>query len=47
MEAEEEQRVDEILDRLHRHGKESLTAEDHSLLERVSVRYRNRLSDTT
>ncbi len=46
-EAEEEQRVDEILDRLHQHGMDSLSAEDRSLLERVSLRYRNRQGGPT
>jgi hypothetical protein len=35
--------VDEILARLHEHGLSSLSAEDRSLLERVSRRYRSRL----
>lgn len=43
-EAEEERRLDEILQRLHRHGRESLSPEDRVLLERVSARYRSRLS---
>jgi Zn-dependent protease len=43
IEAEEERRVDEILARLHEHGLSSLSAEDRSLLERVSRRYRSRL----
>lgn len=43
IEQEEERRVDDILARLHRHGMQSLSAEDRSLLERVSARYRNRL----
>ncbi len=42
VEAEEERRVDEILERLHVHGMESLSAEDRSLLQRVSDRYRSR-----
>ena len=43
MEAEEERRVDEVLIRIKQFGKESLTSEEQSLLERVSARYRNRL----
>lgn len=40
IEAEEEGRVDEILARLHAHGMNSLSAEDRSILNRVSERYR-------
>lgn len=43
-EAEEERSLDEILERLHRHGRESLSPEDRALLERISARYRSRLS---
>ncbi len=43
-EAEEERRLDEILQRLHQHGSKSLSAEDRATLERISVRYRSRLS---
>jgi hypothetical protein len=43
-EADEERSLDEILERLHRHGRESLSPEDRALLERVSARYRSRLS---
>ena len=43
LEAEEERRVDEVLIRIKESGKESLTSEEQSLLERVSARYRNRL----
>lgn len=43
IEQEEERRVDDILARLHRHGMQSLSAEDRALLERVSARYRSRL----
>lgn len=43
-EAEEERRLDEILQRLHQHGRQSLSPEDRALLERVSARYRSRLS---
>ena len=42
LEEEEERRVDEILSRLHKHGMESLSGEERSLLERVSQRYRQR-----
>jgi len=45
IEAEEERRVDEILERLHERGMESLSAEDRSLLQRVSARYRSRLEN--
>lgn len=41
-EAEEEQRVDEILARLHARGMESLSPDDQALLHRVSARYRDR-----
>jgi stage IV sporulation protein FB len=41
-EQEEEQRVDEILSRLHESGMQSLSKEDKALLNRVSIRYRNR-----
>jgi Zn-dependent protease len=44
-EAEEERRVDEILERVHEGGMESLSAEDRSLLQRVSARYRSRLGN--
>ncbi len=44
-EAEEDSRVDEILSRLHRYGMAGLSDDDRALLERVSARYRNRLSD--
>jgi Zn-dependent protease len=42
MEAEEEQRVDEILARLYARGMESLSPDDRALLHRVSARYRDR-----
>jgi Zn-dependent protease len=42
IEADEERRVDEILSRLHDKGMESLSAEDRSLLKRVSQRLRHR-----
>ncbi len=41
-ELDEERRADEILDKVHRLGIQSLTSGDRELLERVSVRYRNR-----
>jgi hypothetical protein len=43
-EAEDEKHVDEILSRLHEHGMQSLSREDRELLQRVSQRYRSRLS---
>lgn len=42
IEAEEERRVDDILARLHEVGMDNLTAEERSLLQRVSKRLRNR-----
>ncbi len=45
MELEEDQLMDEILERLHLHGMESLSDEERELLERVSARYRNRSRD--
>jgi Zn-dependent protease len=42
IEVEEEQRVDDILARLHICGLQGLSAEDRALLDRVSARYRNR-----
>jgi hypothetical protein len=44
LEAEEERCVDEILQRLHAHGMQALSPEDRALLDRVSARYRSRLS---
>jgi hypothetical protein len=41
-EASDEARVDEILARLHQCGRSGLSAEEHAILQRVSVRYRNR-----
>jgi len=38
----EEQRLDELLAKVQRDGKESLTSEERRFLERVSARYRNR-----
>ncbi len=43
-EAEEERSLDEILERLHQFGRDSLSPEDRALLERISARYRSRLS---
>ncbi len=45
IELEEERRVDEILARVKDGGMESLAAEERALLQRVSVRYRNRQSN--
>jgi Zn-dependent protease len=42
--AEMEQRVDELLEKVHRHGIESLTRQERSFLKRVSERYRHRLN---
>jgi Zn-dependent protease len=42
IEYEEERQVDSILARLHEHGIETLSAEERSLLDRVSARYRAR-----
>jgi hypothetical protein len=41
-EAAEEKRMDEILEKLHRAGRDALTDEEHRFLVRVSARYRNR-----
>ena len=41
-EAAEEKRMDEILEKLHREGRNALTDEEHRFLVRVSTRYRNR-----
>ena len=41
-EAAEERRMDEILDKIHRSGRDSLSNEERKFLVRVSVRYRNR-----
>jgi hypothetical protein len=45
IEAQEEHRVDEILGRLHAEGMDSLSEQDRLLLQRVSARYRRRLSN--
>ena len=42
LEAEEDQRVDEILARVHHQGLEALSEEERQLLHRVSMRYRTR-----
>ena len=42
MEDEDEQRMDEILARVHKHGIDSLSPSDRETLNRVSARYRNR-----
>ena len=42
-EAEDERRVDEVLERLHKHGMRNLSHDDKALLDRVSKRYRSRL----
>jgi Zn-dependent protease len=41
-EAAEEKRMDEILEKLYREGRNALTDEEHRFLVRVSTRYRNR-----
>ena len=38
----EERRMDELLDKIQRHGKESLSDEEHRFLKRVANRYRKR-----
>jgi len=38
----EDRRMDELLEKIHTHGRESLTEEEKRFLERVSGRYRNR-----
>ena len=42
IEEDDEQRMDEILARLHQHGIESLSPADRDILNRVSARYRHR-----
>lgn len=42
-EIQEDERVDEILERLHKFGMESLDEHDRALLQRVSARYRTRI----
>lgn len=46
IEQEEDRRMDELLARISVEGMESLTAEERSLLERVSARYRQRDKST-
>jgi Zn-dependent protease len=41
-EAAEEQRMDELLDKIHREGRAGLTAEEQRFLVRVAAKYRNR-----
>jgi hypothetical protein len=43
-EAEDDQRVDALLQRLHAEGQDSLSPSERAFLRRVSARYRNRLS---
>jgi stage IV sporulation protein FB len=38
----EEQRMDQLLDKIQRHGKDALTDEEHRFLKRVADKYRNR-----
>jgi stage IV sporulation protein FB len=40
--AADEARLDELLEKIARHGKQSLTAEERRFMDRVSERYRNR-----
>ena len=47
LEDEDEQRMDEILARLHKHGIESLSPADRDTLNRVSDRYRHRRQSST
>ena len=46
VEAAEERRMDEILEKLHREGRPALTDEENRFLVRVSARYRNRTKNT-
>jgi len=39
---EEESRMDQLLEKIQRFGKDSLTEEEHRFLKRVADRYRNR-----
>ena len=41
-EAAEEQRMDEILDKIHREGRQMLSAEEQHFLVRVSAKYKNK-----
>ena len=38
----EDDRMDELLDKIARYGKDALTDEEKRFMERVSARYRNR-----
>jgi Zn-dependent protease len=38
----DEARMDELLEKIHRHGKEALSDEERRFMDRVSARYRNR-----
>ena len=40
--AADEARMDQLLDKIHRQGKESLSDDDRRFMDRVSARYRNR-----
>ena len=40
--AADEARMDDLLDKIHRQGKDSLTDEERHFMARVSARYRNR-----
>ena len=40
--AADEARMDDLLDKIHRQGKESLTDEERRFMARVSAQYRNR-----
>ena len=40
--AADEARLDQLLDKINRTGKESLTSEEKRFMDRVSARYRNR-----
>ena len=42
LEEHDDQRVDEVLARLHDLGPGAMSEEDRALLDRVSARYRNR-----
>ena len=42
IEEQDDQRMDEVLARLHEVGRDALSDEDRALLDRVSARYRNR-----
>ncbi len=43
----EEARMDELLQKIHQFGKESLTDEERRFMDRVSARYRNRSSEAS